>query len=165
MKHPRFSLCAAALLVSALAARPASAQTCGPLTFAFSTTGPGCDPTGTGPIPTLSGTEFQNPGSPTCVVRILLNSIAFLFPIPPTTLVLGFSNPALPLPGLPGCTLWTSFDVFFSMSFDAGGPTLHDELFFLPPDPALIGTTAFAQAALPVPGGFRISNGIQIVIS
>ena len=165
MKHPRLALSAAALLTAAFAARPAPAQVCGPLTFAFSTTGAGCDPTATGPIPVLTGSLQTIPGSPTCNVRILLNTVAFLFPIPTTTLVLGFSNPALPLPGLPGCTLWTSLDAFFAMSFDAGGPQFHDEIFPLPPSPALMGTTAYAQAAVPVPGGFRISNGIQININ
>ncbi|MCI0588388.1 MAG: hypothetical protein L0323_16275 [Planctomycetes bacterium] len=165
MKHPRLVLSAAALLTAAFAARPAPAQVCGPLTFAFSTTGPGCDPTGTGPVPVLTGSEFQILGAPTCNVRILLNTAAILFPIPPTTLALGFSNPALPFPGLPGCTIWTIPVAFFSMSFDAGGPQFHDVLFPLPPDPALIGTTAYAQAAVPVPGGFRISNGLQISIN
>lgn len=165
MKHPRLALSGAALLVAGLVAAPARAQVCGPLTFAFSTTGAGCDPTGTGPVPVLTGSLQPIPGSPTCNVRLLLNTVAFLFPIPTTTLVLGFSNPALPLPGLPGCTLWTSLDAFFAMSFDAGGPQFHDEIFPLPPSPALIGTTAYTQAAVPVPGGFRISNGIQIVIS
>ncbi len=165
MKRPRFALPAAALLASLVVTRPAPAQVCGPLTFSFSTTGPGCDPTGTGPVPTLTGSLLVLPGSPTCTVRILLSTVVILFPIPPTTLVLGFSNPALPLPGLPGCMLWTSLDAFFSMSFDAGGPQFHDELFPLPPSPALMGATAYAQAAVPVPGGFRISNGIQININ
>ncbi|HKB15552.1 MAG TPA: hypothetical protein VKF62_05770 [Planctomycetota bacterium] len=164
MKHPRLALSVAALLAAGFAARPAPAQACGPLTFAFSTTGAGCAPGG-GSIPVLTGSLQLIPGNPTCFTRLLLNTVDFLFPIPPTTLALGFSNPALPLPGLTGCTLWTSPIAFFSMSFDAGGVQFHDVIFPIPPSPSLIGTTAYAQAAVPVGGGFRISNGIQIVIS
>src|SRR5262245_31806721 len=100
MKHPRFALSAAALLVSAIATAPAPAQTCGPLTFGLSTTGPGCDPTGTGPVPTLSIFTTPIPAVVSCPLQFVLNSVVVITPVPVPTLVLGFSNPALPIAGL-----------------------------------------------------------------
>ena len=164
MKRPRLALSTAALLAATFATTPASAQACGPLTFAFTTTGPGCDPTGTGPVPTLSVFQTPIPGVLTCPVQFVLNSNVVISPIPVPVLVLGLSNPALPLPGLPGCTLWTSLDLILSMGPGPAGPAIHALLFSLPPDPALIGTTVYGQAALPVPGGFRISNGTRVDI-
>ncbi|MCI0588393.1 MAG: hypothetical protein L0323_16300 [Planctomycetes bacterium] len=162
LKHPRFALSAAALLVFALP--PASAQDCGALTFAFSTTGPGCDPAGTGPIPTLTASLWPLAGIPICTVRIQLDSGEPLSPSLPATLALGLSNPAVPIPALAGCTLWTGLDLILGMSPDANGPTLQNLILIVLPDPSLIGTTLQGQAALPVPGGFRVSNGVQIGI-
>src|SRR5262245_64002780 len=126
-KH--FVLCAAALLSFDLAAGPASAQACGPLAFEFSTTGPGRDPTGTGPIPTLAASLWPLPGIPICTVRVQLDSQVALSPFAPATLVLGSSDPALPIPGLQGCTLWTSLDLFLAMSPDANGATVQNLIF------------------------------------
>src|SRR5262245_56324437 len=107
MEHSRFALSVAALLIAGIAAPPAPAQACGPLTFAFSPTGPGCDPSGLGVPPTLSATQFLPPGSSACEVRFLLTAYSLTGPtVPPPPLVLGVSNPAYPLPVLPGCTLW-----------------------------------------------------------
>lgn len=161
--HTRVALSATAILASALA--PAPAQSCGPLTFAISTTGAGCDPTGTGPIPTLSVFTVPIPALLSCPIQFVLNSVVVISPTPVATLVLGLSNPALPLPGLPGCTLWTSPDFFSPMGPGPGGPSLQTLLFSVPPDPALIGVTVYGQAALPVPGGLRITNGVQVSIS
>ncbi len=159
------SLSSVALLLSALAAVPAPAQVCGPLTFAFSTTGPGCDPSGIVVPPTLSATQFLSPGSSACEIRFLLNANVFSGPtVPPPPLVLGVSNPAVPVLPYPGCTLWTSLDVFLSMNRFAPSPNLFDVVVPVAPDPALIGGTVFAQAALPLGGAPRLSNGIRVDI-
>src|SRR5262245_36972007 len=107
-------------LSALLLAAPASAQVCGPLTFAFGTTGPGCAPFG-GAIPTLGAALAPSPSIASC-------PIAFTFtPGPSPTpigvlssvlLVIGASNPFLDLTGvgLPGCTLLAFPDVIVPMT-------------------------------------------------
>lgn len=162
MKTPR-SLLLAAAAASAIAAGRAQAQACGPYTFQFTTTGAGCDTSGAGLVPTLSAANLPNPTIPTCPVKLTVDTGVVLNPFPVVTLALGPSNPALPLPFLPGCTLWTTLvDVILFMGLDAGGPNLHSYYFFVPADPALIGASAYGQAGFAVPLGIRISNGIRI---
>ena len=162
MKTPR-SLVFAAATLAGLAAGRAPAQTCGPYTLQFTTTGAGCDTSGSGLVPTLSAAYLPNPTIPTCPVKLTVDTGVVLNPFPVVTLALGPSNPALPLPFLPGCTLRTTLvDVILFMGQDAGGPTLHSYFFFVPADPALVGASAYGQAGFAVPGGIRISNGIRI---
>jgi hypothetical protein len=62
----------------------------------------------------------------------------------------GTTQPALPLSsvhpaGLPGCTLWSSFEVEFDLSFPVGGVATHSV--FVPNTPALVGLTFQEQVA------------------
>lgn len=162
MKTPR-SLLLAAAAASAIAAGRAQAQACGPYTFQFTTTGAGCDTSGSSLVPTLSAAYLPNPTIPNCPVKLTLDAGVVLNPFPVVTLALGPSNPALPLTFLPGCTLWTTLDdVILFMGQDAGGPTLYSYFFFVPANPALIGLSAYGQAGYLAPPGIRISNGIRI---
>ncbi len=159
-------------LVSLLLAAPASAQVCGPLTFAFGTTGPGCAPFG-GAIPSLAGALAPSPSIASCPVAFTFTPGPSPTPIgilSPVLLVLGASNPALDLTGvgLPGCTLLAFPDVLLPMTPTAPGP-IYTVTVPVPADPSLIGGVAFAQGAMltPTPGAVlsvRLSNGVDVSI-
>ncbi len=160
-----------ALLLAPLAA-PASAQVCGPLTFAFGTTGPGCAPFG-GAIPTLAGALAPSPTVASCPVVFTFTPGPSPTPIgvlSSVLLILGASNPNLDLTGagLPGCTLLAFPDVLLPMTPTALGP-IFTVTVPVPADPSLIGGTAFAQGAMltPTPGAVlsaRLSNGVDVSI-
>jgi hypothetical protein len=64
--------------------------------------------------------------------------------------IAGTTQPALPLSsvhpaGLPGCTLWSSFEVEFDFNFPVGGVATHTV--FVPNTPALVGLTFHKQVA------------------
>lgn len=114
------SLVLVSILAAGLVAMPASAQACGPLTFAFSGAGPGCNLA----PPLLSGAVVP----PGCIVRFTLTPT---FPIPiypplPAFLILGATNPNLslapydPFWAASGCNLLAYPDVIIPMS---PGPT------------------------------------------
>ncbi len=159
-------------LVSLLLAAPASAQVCGPLTFAFGTTGPGCAPFG-GAIPSLAGALAPSPSIASCPVAFTLTPGPSPTPIGVLTtarLIVGASNPARDLTGagLPGCTLLAFPDVVLPMTPTAPGP-IFTVTIPVPADPSLIGGTAYAQGGmiLPTPGTVfapRLSNGISVSI-
>ncbi|HKB17033.1 MAG TPA: hypothetical protein VKF62_13285, partial [Planctomycetota bacterium] len=160
-------------LFTLLLAAPASAQVCGPLTFAFGTTGPGCAPFG-GAIPTLGATLAPSPTLASCPVLFTVTPGPSPTPIgvlSSVLLILGASNPALDLTGagLPGCTLLAFPDVILPMTPTAPGP-VYTLTVPVPADPSLIGGVAFAQGAMmtPSPGAvlsIRLSNGVDVTIS
>lgn len=159
-------------LFSLLLAAPASAQVCGPLTFAFGTTGPGCAPFG-GAIPVLSAVLSPSSSVASCPVAFTLTSGPSPTPIgilSSALLILGASNPNLDLTGagFPGCTLLAFPDVVVPMT-----PTAIAPLFALtvpvPPDPSLIGGVAYSQGVLMPPmvgtvSAPRLSNGVDVTI-
>ncbi|MCI0587517.1 MAG: hypothetical protein L0323_11815 [Planctomycetes bacterium] len=161
-----------ALLLAPLAA-PASAQACGPLNFAFGTTGPGCAPFG-GAIPTLAGALAPSPSIASCPVVFTFTPGPSPTPIgvlSSVLLVLGASNPALDLTGvgLPGCTLFAFPDVLLPMAPTALGGGVFSITVPVPADPSLVGGVAYAQGAMltPTPGtvlSARLSNGIDVAI-
>jgi hypothetical protein len=161
-----------ALLLAPLAG-PASAQVCGPLTFAFGTTGPGCAPFG-GAIPTLSAALAPSPTLASCPVAFTLTPGPSPTPIGVLSaafLILGASNPNLDLTGagLPGCTLLAFPDVLLPMVPTALGGGVFSITVPVPADPSLIGGVAYAQGAMltPTPGAVvsaRLSNGVDVSI-
>ena len=147
------------ILAALLALGPAaSAQTCGPLAFSFTSTGPGCFPGAPGlGFPTLGATLVPPAVPGTCAVQFSTPiALASLF------LAIGTSNPMLDLGpfGFAGCVLSASPQIIVPFGGASG--------FFLtlnvpvPQDPALVGATAYTQAFLLSGGTLALSNGIRV---
>ncbi|MCI0587519.1 MAG: hypothetical protein L0323_11825 [Planctomycetes bacterium] len=156
-------------MLAPLASQASAQQVCGPHTFFFGTTGPGCVPPGTG-VPTLTTGFPPFQAAPPCT---LLLTLAPTLPVAGTIstrfLILGASNPMLDLTasGLPGCTLLAFPDVVAVMpSVPGGTPST-----LAVPIPLNLALPAIAYAqgvilanlggTLPVP---LLSNGIQVTI-
>lgn len=141
------------------------AQPCGPFNVVTAVTGPGCAPFGGG-VPTLSAGLGLSPAG-VCRIPFTLQAPPSLFASPrPVLLVLGLSNPFLPLVGfgLPGCTLQAAPDAVGAMAIAGSNNLVYVSVLQVPHDPALVGTTVFGQGAmLPVgPAGFSLSNGLVV---
>jgi len=159
------------LLVLALFAVPASAQTCGLLTFGFATNGAGCAPVA-GLAPTLTGSLVPSPAITLCNVRFTLspNGPVPITGFPPAILAIGVSDPMIDLSplGLTGCVLRTSLDAVLTMSPNPAGIVSQIATIPVPMTPSLIGATAYSQALLllPATGAIipQISNGVRVDI-
>ena len=154
-------------LVLALAAAPAAAQPCGPITFAFAGTGPGCAPFG-GSAPALM-TGLIAPTPPTiCTVWFWM--ITGTPPSVPAFLILGVSNPALNLTpfGFAGCTLLANPEVVLPMPWVAlippFGPPAYQRFIPVPATPSVIGAIVFCQAVVLGPSP-TFSSGASVSIS
>ncbi|HET6201345.1 MAG TPA: hypothetical protein VFI25_00935 [Planctomycetota bacterium] len=165
----RSALLASALL--GLAVAPAAAQTCGPLTFAFATTGPGCAPLG-GAVPALSVALVPSPALTVCPLAFTLTPGPSPTPIGVLSsafLIVGTSNPTLDLGflGLPGCTLLASLDAIVPMAPASGGSFALTVP--LPATPVLIGATAYTQGLLLSPSPTtvfapKLTDGVSVSI-
>lgn len=136
------------------------AQPCGPLTVQIADTGPGCAPSGAS-IPNLSA--FVSASTTLCSVSVALDQKMVVFPIRGATLLIGVSDPGLAIPFLPGCALRAMPDVSVAMVPDVVFGRQHFAFSF-PQDPALIGSSLFAQGIWSAAGELRFSNGIQLSV-
>ena len=163
----------AVLLSAGFLAAPSTAQVCGPLTFAFATTGAGCGPSA-GAVPTLSATLLSSPTLSSCPVEFILAPGPASPPFPvffPVFLILGTSNPALDLTpfGFAGCTLLASPDAIAPMMPLPTAVPAFALIVQVPASPVLIGVTGYAQGfAVGGSAGLvalELSNGVSVGIS
>ncbi len=164
------------LLAGLFLCRSLRGQSCGPFTVAIGPNGTGCSPSG-GVVPVLLAQAAGSGAIPPCY-------ISFTMTPPPAgaaaLLIVGASDPALDLApvGLPGCVLRASPDLLLYMGwaspYCAPPPMMCPSGYFvrsviLPPDPSLVGSTAYVQALLlngywPNPADPRLSNGFSVTL-
>ena len=157
------------VLVLGLAAAPASAQPCGPLTFGFSGTGAGFAPFG-GTPPVLSGAAMSVLAPPSCSLTFILTPAPALALSQVGVLVIGATNPMLNLGiyGYPTCTARASLDVVLILGTGPAPGTLSLTI-PIPPRTTFLGVSTFQQCALIQLGltglSAFLSNGVRMDIT
>ena len=158
------SVCALAASLLCLAPAPVQAQDCGPLTFEFTNTGPGCVPFSGAVAPGLDFSLFAANQVSICQLTAFFRQGVFEFPLPIASLLVGASDPSLPFPGLPNCVLRVL--PLFALPMTPEVIFQQQTLFLnIPQDPIFIGAEFHAQGVWPVGGELRVSNGVRVRIS